>query len=112
MLQLHSTSVGRKTIVHVRKRDLIGSLFSSETAAVEQESDRVQLHRLPVAVRIHKFLQLGAPLDPEKYFVPILKQQIIWSSLMFQHRKHLKLAAQRSFSVSINVGNYELYICT
>ena len=51
---------------------LIRGLLGSQTTAIKQECNRVEFHRLSVAVSVHKLLQLGTSLDPEKHFIPIL----------------------------------------
>lgn len=52
---------------------LIWSLFSSESAPVKQECNRVELHRLTITVRIHEFPQLGASFDPKEHLITILQ---------------------------------------
>lgn len=59
--------------VKERERDLIRGLLPPETSSIKQEGDRVELHRLSIAVSIHKFLQLGASLDSKEDFITILQ---------------------------------------
>jgi hypothetical protein len=57
------------TILHVK---LIGSLLSTKTTPIKQESNGVHVHRLPVTVSIHQLLELSASLDPKENLVSIL----------------------------------------
>jgi len=51
---------------------LIGSLLSTKTTPIKQESNGVHVHRLPVTVSIHQLLELSASLDPKENLVSIL----------------------------------------
>lgn len=55
--------------------DLIWSLLCSKATSIKQKSNGVQIHRLSVTVSIHELFQLGASLNPEENFIPILQHQ-------------------------------------
>ncbi|MFS7922072.1 hypothetical protein Hanom_Chr03g00244431 [Helianthus anomalus] len=54
------------------RENLIWRLLCTKTAAIKQESNGVDLNRLPVTVCIHQLLKLCASFDPKKNFVSIL----------------------------------------
>jgi hypothetical protein len=57
------------TLLHLK---LVRSLLASQASSIKQKCYGVEINGLPVTIGIHKFAQLSTPLNPKKYFIPIL----------------------------------------
>lgn len=54
----------------------IWGLFPTQPTSIKQESNGVEINRLPITVRIHKLPKLSTAFDSEEDFIPILHDKV------------------------------------